>query len=58
MPPSGFGRLFSQAEKIVVVMDNLNRQGAASFYEALAPAEARRLTKRFECHHPPNTVAG
>jgi hypothetical protein len=43
---------FPQAEKIVV-MDNLNTHGAASFYEAFAPEEARRLTNRFEFHHTP-----
>ena len=44
---------FPKAEKIVVVMDNLNTHGAASFYEAFAPEEARRLTNRFEFHHTP-----
>jgi DDE superfamily endonuclease len=44
---------FPQAEKIVVVMDNLNTHGAASFYEAFVPEEARRLTNRFEFHYTP-----
>jgi DDE superfamily endonuclease len=44
---------FPEAEKIVVVMDNLNTHGAASFYEAFPPEEARRLTNRFEFHHTP-----
>jgi DDE superfamily endonuclease len=44
---------FAEAEKIVVVMDNLNTHGAASFYEAFPPEEARRLTNRFEVHYTP-----
>ena len=44
---------FPEAEKIVVVMDNLNTPGAASFYEAFPPEEAWRLTNRFEFHHTP-----
>jgi DDE superfamily endonuclease len=44
---------FPEAEKIVVVMDNLNTHGAASFYEAFSPEEAWRLTNRFEFHHTP-----
>jgi hypothetical protein len=45
--------LFPEAEKIVLVMDNLNTHGAASFYEAFSPEEAWRLTSRFEFHHTP-----
>ncbi len=43
--------LYPEAEKIVVVMDNLNTHSPASFYEAFAPEEARRLTNRFEFHY-------
>jgi hypothetical protein len=46
-------RVFPTAERIVVVQDNLNTHGPASFYEAYAPAEARRLTERFEFHYTP-----
>ena len=35
---------YPQAEKMVLVMDNLNTHTPASLYEAFAPAEARRLT--------------
>jgi hypothetical protein len=31
----------------------LNTHGPASFYEAFAPEEARRLTERFEFHYTP-----
>jgi hypothetical protein len=41
------------AEKIVVVMDNLNTHGPGSFYEAFPPAEAKRLVARFEFHYTP-----
>jgi DDE superfamily endonuclease len=41
------------AERITVVLDNLNTHGSASFYEAFAPHEARRLSERFEFHYTP-----
>lgn len=44
---------FPEAEKITVVMDNLNTHKAASFYEAFPPEEARRLINRFEFHYTP-----
>jgi hypothetical protein len=44
---------YPQAEKIVLVMDNLNTHKLASLYEAFAPAEARRLAERFELHYTP-----
>src|SRR4030067_653700 len=44
---------YPQAEKIVVVLDNLNTHSPASFYEPFEPEEARRLTNRFEFHYTP-----
>ena len=44
---------YPEAEKIVIVMDNLNTHSPASFYEAFPPEEARRLTNRFEFHYTP-----
>jgi hypothetical protein len=41
------------ADKIVLVCDNLSTHTPAAFYEAFAPSEARRLTKRFEWHYTP-----
>jgi hypothetical protein len=38
---------FKDAEKIVLVQDNLNTHSPASLYEAFPPAEARRLVERF-----------
>lgn len=44
---------FPQAEKIVLVQDNLNTHSPASLYEAFEPAEARRIIERFEWHYTP-----
>lgn len=44
---------FAEAEKIVLVQDNLNTHCPASLYKAFAPAEARRLVERFEWHYTP-----
>ena len=41
------------AEKIVLVLDNLNTHKLASLDEALAPERARRLAERFEVHDTP-----
>jgi len=45
--------LYSGAEKIVLVMDNLNTHEMASLYKEFEPAEARQLVERFEVHHTP-----
>lgn len=45
--------MYPHAEKIVVVMDNLNTHSIGSLYEAYAPEEARRLADRFEVHYTP-----
>ena len=45
--------LYPTAEKIVLVMDQLNTHGIASLYAAFPPAEARRLAERLESHHTP-----
>lgn len=44
---------YPEAERIRVVMDNLNTHRPASLYEAYAPAEARRLLRRLEFHYTP-----
>ena len=46
-------RHYPTAERITVVLDNLNTHGPASFYEAFAPAKARRLAGRFAFHYTP-----
>lgn len=45
--------LLADAERIVVVMDNLNTHSAASLYKAFPPEKARRLCERFEFHYTP-----
>jgi hypothetical protein len=45
--------MYPDAEKIVLVEDNLNTHSPASLYEAFDPAEAKRLTDRFEFHYTP-----
>ena len=46
-------RVYPTAEKIVLVMDNLNTHGIASLYEAFAPEIARALAARLEIHYTP-----
>lgn len=45
--------LYPEAEKIVLVCDNLNTHSDACLYERFPPEEARRLAKRFEWHYTP-----
>ena len=45
--------LYPQAEKIVLVTDNLNTHSPASLYKAFPPEEARRIAERFEWHYTP-----
>ncbi len=45
--------LWSDAEKMVLVQDNLNTHNASSFYEHLPAAEAFALMQRFEFHYTP-----
>ena len=44
---------FPEAEKIVLVMDNLNTHKFAALYEAFPPDEARRLIEKLEIHYTP-----
>ncbi len=44
---------FPEAERIRVVLDNLNTHKPGSLYEAFIPAEARRLLRRLEFHYTP-----
>jgi DDE superfamily endonuclease len=45
---------YPEAEKIVLVMDNLNTHTPAALYEAFAPEEARRIYEKLEIHYTPN----
>ena len=44
---------YSDAEKIVLVMDNLNTHSIASFYKYFSPEEAFRLSQKIEVHYTP-----
>lgn len=44
---------YPDAEKVVLVMDNLNTHGIGSLYEAFEPREAFALAQRLEIHHTP-----
>lgn len=44
---------YPQADKLVVIQDNLNTHSPASLYKAFEPAEAQRILSRLEfCHTP------
>jgi len=45
--------LYPEAERIVVVMDNLNTHTPSAFYLVYPPEEAHRLVQRFEFHFTP-----
>lgn len=45
--------LYPQADRIVLVSDNLNTHKPACLYEAFSPEEAFRLMQRFEWHYTP-----
>ena len=44
---------YRDAEKLVLIMDQLNTHSPASLYEAFPPEEAQRLAERIEIHHTP-----
>lgn len=44
---------YPEAEKVVLVCDNLNTHTIGAFYEAFAPAQARHLARRLEIHYTP-----
>lgn len=44
---------YPAAEKIVLVLDNLNTHTVGSLYEAFPPAEARRLAEKLDLHYTP-----
>jgi hypothetical protein len=45
--------IHEEAEKVVLVMDNLNTHKVASLYEAFPPEQARRIAEKLEIHHTP-----
>lgn len=44
---------YPDAEKIVLVMDNLNTHSKASLYEAFEPEDAKRIADKLEIHFTP-----
>ena len=44
---------YPEAEKVRVVLDNLNTHRPASLYETFEPKEARRVIQRLEFHYTP-----
>ena len=44
---------YPEAERIVLVLDNLNTHTPASLYEAFPPQEAKRLADKLEIHYTP-----
>jgi len=44
---------YPDAEKVVLVMDNLNTHGPASLYQTFPPEEAKRLADKLEIHYMP-----
>jgi DDE superfamily endonuclease len=48
---------FPAAEKIIVILDNLNTHNAGSFYEVFEAAEAFRLSQRFEFIYTPKSAS-
>ena len=43
---------------VQVVLDNLTTHRTASLYQTFPAPEARRIAKRLEFHHTPNTAVG
>jgi hypothetical protein len=45
--------VYPDADKVVLVCDNLNTHKAASLYEAFPPEQARRIAEKLEWHYTP-----
>jgi hypothetical protein len=44
---------YAQAEKVILICDQLNTHTIGSLYKAFAPDKARRLARRLEIHYTP-----
>jgi len=49
--------IYPEAEKIIVILDNLNTHNASSFYEVFSAEEAFRLSEKFEFIHTPKSAS-
>ena len=47
------GVMYPEAERIVLVMDNLNTHTPASLYDTFPPNEAKRIADKLEIHYTP-----
>lgn len=48
---------YPEAEKIIVILDNLNTHNASSFYEVFEAEEAFRLSQKFELIYTPKSAS-
>jgi len=48
---------YRDAEKVIVVQDNLNTHTAGAFYESFDPETARRLARKLEFHYTPKKAS-
>jgi hypothetical protein len=48
---------YPDAEKIVVIQDNLSTHNPGSFYKVFSPEEAHKLASRFEFHYTPKKAS-
>lgn len=48
---------YPDAEKIIIVQDNLNTHKTGSFYDTFPADKARRLAKRFDFHYTPKKAS-
>jgi hypothetical protein len=44
---------YPKAQKVVLIMDNLNTHCIASLYDTFSPEEAFRLAQKLELHYTP-----
>ena len=49
--------IYAEAEKIIVILDNLNTHNASSFYEVFDAEEAFRLSQKFEFVYTPKSAS-
>jgi hypothetical protein len=48
---------YPDAEKIVIIQDNLSTHNPGSFYKVFSPEEAYKLASRFEFHYTPKKAS-
>jgi transposase len=53
----GLAAMYPEAERIILIQDNLNTHGPGCFYEFYPAEEARALAKRFEIHFTPKKAS-